>query len=131
MPTLKQKAVAKQIIEQAESGEVKNGKELLADIGYSEAIQKNPKLILESPGVAQALADYGFNEDNAKQVVAKILLDRRTKADTRINAAKEVFKVHGSYKTDETPKPQLHIHINLSDLTPEKRKQFAITGKME
>lgn len=107
MATTKQKRVAKLIIENATLDKPLNGGQMLAKVGYAKSMHKaKVNDVLESEGVLETLNEYGFTEDNAKMVVSEILLDPKQKGDTRINAAKEVFKVRGSYAPD---KPSVNI----------------------
>jgi Holliday junction resolvasome RuvABC DNA-binding subunit len=115
MVTAKQRKLAKAIIENLEAEQPKTGAELLEVAGYKEGTQiGSPGRTIEQKGVQEALEEYGFNEDNAKRVVGEIMLDPSQKGDTRINAAKEVFKVRGSYA------PEKHLNVNV-DVTSEAR----------
>ncbi len=79
--------------------------------GYSETVaEAKPQAIIDQKGVQQALDDFGFNEDNAKQVVSEIMLDKRVKPDSRLRATDQVFKVHKSYGEMESQK-QINIVI--------------------
>lgn len=115
MPTTRQKRVAKLIIENVSLDNPKTGGEIVESSGYGVSMKKNPQVVLESDGVKEALDDYGFNENNAKQVVAEILLDRRVKPDTRINASKEVFKVHGTYAPEKKTSTTLNVEVKLEN----------------
>lgn len=106
MPTTRQKRVAKLIIENATLDKPLTGGEIVENSGYGVSMKKNPQVILGSEGVKEALNDYGFNEDNAKKVVAKILLKEDAQDKDRLKAADMVFDVHGSKA------PQKHININ-------------------
>lgn len=119
MATTKQKKLAKVIIENAAIDTPLNAGEMLEKVGYSKSVAKAKSAdIINSEGVKEALADYGFTEDNAKMVVAEILLDPKTDKNTRINAAKEVFKVHGTY----APEKKLVGNFNLNDEHREKAR---------
>jgi len=119
MPTIRQKRLAKAIIDNAVAEKPLNKQELVASVGYSElSADKKATEIIESIGTQEALADFGFTEDNAKMVVAEILLDPETDKNTRINAAKEVFKVQGSY----APEKKLVGSFNLNDEQRDKAK---------
>lgn len=119
MPTIRQRKLAKAIIENSTAEKPKNKQELVVSSGYSPASAKSSShLILEQEGVQEALNDYGFNPDNAKMVVAEILLDPQTDKNTRISAAKEVFKVFGEY----APEKKLVGTFNLNDEQRDKAK---------
>lgn len=119
MPTLKQRKLAKAIIENATIDKPLNAGEMLAKVGYSKSVAKaKPSDIINSEGVQEALNDYGFNPDNAKMVVAEILMDKKTSPDTRIKAASQVFKVFGEY----APEKKLVGTFNLNDEQRNKAK---------
>ncbi len=111
MATLLQKNLAKNIVENAKASKKKNKKELLVSSGYAlKSATQSAGMILEQKGVVDELENLGFSEEGAKKVVQSILYDKRVKADTRINAAKEVFKVTGAYAPDK------HININVTPI---------------
>lgn len=114
MPTQRQKKVAKLIIENSTVDKPLTGGQMLAKVGYSESMQTaKVNDVLESEGVKEALADYGFTEDNAKQVVASILLDENKDPNSRLKASDMIFKVHGTYA------PEKNINLNI-DAEPSK-----------
>lgn len=57
---------------------------------------------LTKPIVLEELEKLGFNEDNAKRVVAEILNDKDEEGTTRLNAADKVFKVMGTYAAEKS-----------------------------
>lgn len=118
MPRTRQKRAARLIIENETLDKKLSDGEIVANSGYGPSMQKNPGVVLNSAGVKEALADYGFNPDNAKQVVAEILLDSETDKNTRLNAAKEVFKVFGEY----APEKKIVGSFNLNDEHREKAR---------
>ena len=99
------------------------GHELLGRNGYGTGLQHQPSRVLESVGVKQALEDYGFTEDNAKKVVAKILLSSKSRDENKLKASEQIFKVHGSYA------PERHLNLNidspLKELSTEELEQMA------
>lgn len=107
MSTIKQKKLARAIIDNATKDKPLNKKELVVSVGYSP-VTADVKAgeIMEQKGVREALNDYGFNEDNAKQVVAEILLKKDAQDKDRLKAADMVFEVQGSKA------PQRHINYN-------------------
>lgn len=115
MPTVRQKRVAKLIVENATLDKPLNAGQMLEKVSYSEGIQKQPNRVLESEGVQEALADLGFTEDNAKRVVTEIMLNPDADNSSRLKATDQVFKVQGSYA------PERHLNTNINvDITPEK-----------
>lgn len=110
MPTIRQEKVARLIIENAKLDNPATGGQMLEKVRYGK-ISKQPSRVLKSKGVKAALKEYGFTEDNAKKVVSEILLNAKVKPDTRINAAKEVFKVQGSYAPEKSVSLNIEVPI--------------------
>lgn len=107
MPTVRQKKLAKVIIENANLDNGLNAGQMLEKVGYSKSVAKAKSAdIIGSQGVKDALDDFGFSEDNAKKVVGEILLKADAQDKDRLKAADMVFDVHGSKA------PQKHININ-------------------
>ena len=126
MPTTRQKRVAKLIIENATVDKPKTGGEIVESSGYGVSMKKNPQVVLESDGVKEALNDYGFNEDNAKRVVAEILLDKRVKPDSRLKASDQVFKVHSTYAPEKHTNTNVNIEIDSKTLEIAKKYEEEI-----
>lgn len=123
MPTLKQRKVAKTIVDSLARGETPTAIEVLKSSNYSISTSETKSTkIIQSEGVQEALEEYGFTEDNAKKVVSEIMLDSKQKGDTRINAAKEVFKVRGSYAPEKSTALNLNIGLNNLDNEVELRE---------
>lgn len=112
MPTARQKRVAKLIIENATLDKPLTGGQMLEKVSYSPGLQKQPSRILESEGVLEALDDFGFNETNAKRVVAELLLNDETNEHARLKAAGMVFEVHGSYAAKKTATLNVNVDGN-------------------
>lgn len=112
MATIKQKRVAKLIIENATLDEPLNSGQIVEKSRYSKSMVIKPGVVINTQGVQDALEEYGFTEDNAKKVVSEILLDPKQRPDTRINAAKEVFKVRGSYAPEKSQALNVNIGLN-------------------
>lgn len=115
MPTTKQKRVAKLVIENSTMDKPMTGGEIVESSGYGVSMKKNPQVILESDGVKEALVEYGFSEDNAKQVVADIMLNDRVDPSARLKATDQVFKVHGSYAPEKTTSTNLNVEVKLEN----------------
>lgn len=110
MSTILQQNLAREIVANATRKPRKNKKELVVSSGYSEvSAESSAHLILEEKGVKEELRELGFTEENAKNVIGEILLNKKVKPDTRINAAKEVFKVEGSYAPEKSARMQVNI----------------------
>jgi len=115
MATIKQRKVAQLIIENETLDKPLTGGQMLEKVSYSVGIQKQPSRILESEGVKEALNDYGFNEENAKYVVASILMDEERDANARLKASDMVFKVHGTYAAEKRTSLNVNVEADITD----------------
>lgn len=106
MATTKQRRVAKLIIENATLDKPMTGGEIVEKSGYGESMKLYPARIIDTEGVKEALNDYGFSEDNAKMVVAEILLKQDARDADRLKAADMVFEVQGS----KAPAKTINLH---------------------
>lgn len=114
MATLKQKKLAENIVLNAVAEDPLNKQELVVSAGYSEVhAEANASTIIESVGVQEELANLGFTTEGAKAVVEQILYDRRVKPETRISAAREVFKVQGSYAAEKVETKNLNVNVDV------------------
>lgn len=119
MPTIKQKRLAKVIVQNAASNKPKTAGEMLVEVGYSKSMSTaKPKDVLESVGVQEALEELGFTEENAMRVVGQIMLDDKKDANSRLKATDQVFKVKGSY----APERHVNVNVNVSEEAREKSK---------
>ena len=126
--TENQKKVAKLIIDNTKLDKPLNGGEMLAKVGYSKGLRRQPSRILKSDGVKEALKDFGFTEDNAKKIVAKILLGKKSRDENKLKAAEQIFKVHGSFKEKENPNNQTNNFFIISDEQQRRIARRIITG---
>ncbi len=118
MATLKQKRVARLVVENLELDKPLTGGEILEKTGYAPGVIKNPSDVLESKGVLEELALHGFNPETAKGVVSEILIGGEN--DTvKLKAADMVFKVHGSYAAEK------HINLNVQIEPTDRIKNLA------
>lgn len=117
MATVRQKKLARLIVENAIAKKPRNKKQLVVSSGYTE-VQAKAKMheITESKGVKEELALLGFTEDAAKKVVEEIMNDKDVDPSARLKATDQVFKIHGTY----APEKSITAHIQLSD---EKRSK--------
>ena len=123
MPTLKQKKLAKEIVENLESSEPKSAGEILESIGYSKAIAKNPKMAIEGKGVQEELEVLGFSEEAAKGVVASIL-HHSDNDMARLKASDQMFKVLGSYAPEKRENVNLNLNSNITPKSQALAKQY-------
>jgi hypothetical protein len=118
MATLKQKKVAKLVIENAQADKPLTGGQILEKTGYAPGVIKNPSDVLDSKGVQEELIRHGFNPDAAKEVVTEILYAGENDA-VKLKAADMVFKVHGTYAAEK------HINLNIEDKPSERLQEIA------
>jgi D-alanyl-D-alanine dipeptidase len=121
MATIRQRKLAEAIIENASREKPLTKQELVVSSGYTPA-QAKAKMheITESKGVREALNDFGFTEDNAKMVVAEILLKSEAQDKDRLKAAEQVFKVHGTY----APVKNVNVNLNTDNESRGKAKEI-------
>jgi len=120
MPTNRQKKLAEIIVENSTLDKPLNGGEMLEKVGYSPGLVKQPGRVIEAEGVQEALANLGFTEVNAKSVVAELLLNPDEDSSVRLNAAKEIFKVTGSYAAEKSMSVQVNLEGRITDEESEK-----------
>jgi hypothetical protein len=119
MATRLQKKLAKAIVEDVDSPRPKEKKELLVSVGYRESTaESNAKIILEAKGTKEELTNLGFSEEGAKQVVSEILYDKAVVASSRLMAADQVFKAHGTYA------PTKNLSVNVEVDAPQIIKEL-------
>lgn len=121
--SIKQRRLAKKLVEAVASDISITGGQLVANAGYGVDMQRRPGEIINSKGVQDELAVMGFSESKAKEVVAVILGDYAEKSDTRLKAAEMVFKAFGTYA------PERSINLNV-DFKPDARS-VALTQEFE
>ena len=108
MPTLRQKALAKKIIEAVDMTPPPTEKALLVSAGYPQStVLHTPGRQFDQKGVKEALAEFGFSEDIAKKVVGDILTSPKSSDKNKLSAADMTFKVHGTYA------PEKKINLNI------------------
>jgi hypothetical protein len=114
-PTPRQRRAAKIIADIAtgKRPDIKNSGDIVAAAGYAATNTTQPKRILDTEGVKDALADLGFTPDNAKNVVTFILNNTASKDQDRLRAADMVFRVHGTYAAEKTV--SLNVDVETSD----------------
>lgn len=124
MATPKQEKLIKLILDNMGNiGETKTLGSLLAEAGYSEAIQKNPYLILESPviqeGISETVKDLELLRKNALNELKARDLEKEPYRD--VVKAVEVFtKNHQLLSGGETDRAGVTIEVVKyeSDNTP-------------
>ncbi len=113
MATVLQERLAKQIVKNSKRKRPLNKQELVVSSGYGAiTADRHASEVIAQVGVQEELRNMGFTTEGAKAVVESILYDKRVKPETRINAAKEVFKVTGGYA------PEKSVRVNLTEEIP-------------
>lgn len=105
MATIRQKKLAKEIVDNMASNKPKSAGQMLETVGYAKnTAEAKPGEIISQKGVQEELISLGFSEENAKRVVGEILLGGEND-HVKLKAAEIVFKVQGSFA------PEKHISI--------------------
>lgn len=120
MPTAKQRIVVKKTLENL--GRPKG--EILREVGYSEAVVKNPKIVLESKGYKEALDEYGLTEE---LIVSSLVEDIKLKKQNRKPELELGAKIRGMLveKAEVTGKdggPIEFTGIEISFISPDHKK---------
>lgn len=111
MSTIRQKKLAKQIVNNLEGKTDFTAGQMLENVGYSEHLVKQPGRIIQSEGVQEELARLGFTEFDAKKVTASIMNNESEASIVRLKAADMTFKVHNSYGSEGDDKRDLTINV--------------------
>lgn len=123
MPTIRQKKLAKAVVENLSREQPLNKQELVASVGYTPAsADKKATEILASSGVQEELAILGFDPETAKQVVGQILTNGENDS-VKLKAADMIFKVAGSYAAEK--------HVNLNIHTEQNDKLDLLIARIE
>ena len=103
MPTLKQRRTAEKTLENIGKPKPLTKGAILAQVGYSKAIQKNPKAVYDTAGYKQAeqeiLIKYKIDKNSRLKRLAEIFYDKDKRA--AIAANQEISKMQGDYKDKE------------------------------
>lgn len=115
MATIRQKKLAKAVVQNLQAKDPLNKQELVASVGYTPAsADKKATEILESKGVQDELRAYGFDTDKAKEVVAEILIAGENDA-VKLKAADMIFKVNDVYAAEK----RVNLNIGYEHTKPE------------
>ena len=125
--TIRQKKLAKVIIENSIIDKPLNAGQMLAKVRYGK-ISRQPSRVLKSKGVQQALQDEGFSEDNAKKVVTEIMLNSEAEPNARLKATDQVFKVKGSYAPEKSINLNIEVPTEKQNQAKEAITRFLING---
>lgn len=124
-PTPRQRRAARIMVDVAmgKRPDIKNQGDIVIAAGYTEINAAQPKRILDTEGVKDALSEIGFNEDTAKQVVTQILNSTAAKHKDRLKAADMVFKVHGTYAAEK------HVNVNV-EISEDTERVLALAEQL-
>ncbi len=118
MATIRQKKLARALVDNTQVDKPLNKGELVVSVGYSEESgKKKATEILESKGVQNELIALGFTEDKAKETVAEILVAGEDD-NVKLKAADMIFKVQGTYA------PEKRLNLNLDGNSSERTKEL-------
>ena len=121
-PTIRQRRVAKKLVEAVENGIDTTAGEIVESSRYSKSMAIKPGVVIQSKGVQEALEDLGFTIDGADSVVKKILYKSK-REDMRLRAADMVYKRRGAYEdTKQGAGKTLIVQI-----TQETAERYGIT----
>lgn len=126
MPTLRQRKVAQKIVDSLSVDKPPSAGAVLKSVGYGTGLQTQPKRVLQSNGVREALEDLGFSIEGADSVVQKIL-HKSKREDMKLKAADMVYKRLGAYEdTKQSAGKTLIINV-----TQETAERYALTPNTE
>lgn len=116
MATLRQKKLAKAVVENIDVDKPLKAGELLESVGYAHSVAiGKPGEILQQKGVREELTIYGFNNETADQVVTEILIGGEND-NVKLKAADIVYKRTGGYAAEK------HIIATLDESTERTRE---------
>lgn len=119
MPTLRQRKLAKKIVDSMALDKPPTNGEMLEAVGYSKNVaEAKPGEIMSSPGVQKALEDLGFSVEGADNVVKNILYKSK-REDMKLRAADMVYKRRGAYEDTKQGAGKTLI-INVTQETAER-----------
>jgi len=110
MGTIKQKKAAEEIAKSMKGKESKTAGEILEKVGYSEAIAKNPKMVLESEGF---LEEFEKLIPNSKLTLKHNQLLEDEKSEIQIKALDMAYKVKGNYAPEKSISANLNLDVEV------------------
>lgn len=118
MPTIKQKKVAQKIKDNLILDNPQSGGDIVESSGYGSSMRLYPGRILKSKGVKEELKELGFSVEAADQVIWQ-LMHKGRKEETKLNAAREIYKRMGAYE-DTKQGASKTLVINISEVIAKK-----------
>jgi hypothetical protein len=110
--TIRQKKVAKKLVEALKSNEQVTKGALLESAGFAPTSAETPARVLNSPGVQEELVALGFSVEEADKTVATIL--RTGKERNRLTAADMIYDRLGA-KSATSDKPTVNFNILINN----------------
>ena len=106
--------------------------EMVRAAGYSDYVSlKVPGETIEQKGVKDALKEkFGFTEENAKKVVAGLMLDESQDGNVRLKAADMTFKVHGSYAPERMVQQSVNVEGSPQDFVEAEKLRLEYEEKL-
>lgn len=127
MATLRQKKLARAIVENAKKPQSDTAGQMLEKVGYATSVAKHkPSEILEADGVQEELQELGFDPESAKKVVQSILT--KGKEENRLKAADMIFKVHSTYAPEKSISLVATIDANNDAALTEAAKAYGLAA---
>lgn len=109
MATLKQKRLAKELLNNAVLDKPNTAGAMLEKVGYSKHLAKQPGRVLEAKGVKDALAEYGLTDE---LITTALVTDIKAKPKNRLGELRLGAELLGKLKGDEEPKGNtINIYI--------------------
>lgn len=127
MASIRQKRLAKAIIENSQSPKGKTAGQLLESVGYPHSTATTyPGAVIEQKGVQEELQNLGFDEESAKKVVKSILT--KGKDENRLKAADMIFKVTGGYAPEKSINLNASLDTNDDQALAEAAKAYGLAS---
>jgi len=133
--TIKQKATAKEMVKVIEGKQNKTAGEILENVGYSEGICENPKVVLESKGYQEVLNEYLPDDllaEKHKELLTVPKIIKTTKRGELIDSEESLdvqaiskgldmaYKVKGSYAPEKKQSVNLYLNTKIKNLKESK-----------
>jgi hypothetical protein len=103
VPTIKQRKTAQKTLENIGNDKPATKGQILAQVGYSKAIQENPQMVYNTRGYKEAekeiLMKYRIDKNSRLERLADIFWDKDKRS--AISANQEISKMLGDYQEKE------------------------------
>lgn len=98
MPTTKQRKLAKELLNAAAMDKPPTAGQMLAKVGYSKNLVKQPGRVIEAQGVKDALAEYGLTEE---LIATSLVSDIKAKKKNRLGELRLGAELLGKLKGND------------------------------